>query len=85
MEYDILIAPDGTTRFIYDDVLKPLLENGQAVIRRASHVEPKGNLWGADMSPVGGPSLGFYRYKKDALEAEREWLVANGIPFPEGG
>lgn len=85
MEVDILVAPDGTTRFIYDDALAPLLENGKAVIRRASHVEPLGIRWMADMRPSGGPRLGLYDTKGEALRAEHTWLTARGIPFPEGG
>jgi hypothetical protein len=28
----------------------------------------------ADMAPVGGPLLGTYVTRQDALDAEREWL-----------
>ena len=37
----------------------------------------KHGLWWADMSPVGGPSLGPYRHRSEALAAEVEWLEDN--------
>lgn len=70
-----------------------LLDLGEVVIATASYVEPapmriekEGNdsagwgwAWGwtADLSPVGGPVLGPFTMKNDALEAERNWLDAN--------
>jgi len=30
--------------------------------------------WTADMAPVGGPLLGPFKLRADALAAEREWL-----------
>lgn len=68
-------------------------DGGATAIARASCVEPspmriesEGNdsagwgwTWGwtADLSPVGGPVLGPFALKNDALEAERNWLDAN--------
>ena len=56
------------------------VHNGEASIRRASHVEPEGTAWVADMSPVNGPKLGPYTRRADALDAERRWLEAGNIP-----
>lgn len=72
------IDPDGTVLFIYDDeiagMLKPL---GDMEIKRASHVEPHGNGWTVDMSPVGGPLYGPFETREFALHFEVEWLKAN--------
>lgn len=69
-------------RFIYNDALIPLISQGSATTRRASHVEPDGNLWIADMSPVGGPKLGPFSTRADALKEEVDWLYLHNIPIP---
>lgn len=49
---------DGHLRFIYSDEAAGLLEQGDARVERASHVEPApGGGWYADMRPSGGPVL----------------------------
>lgn len=75
----ISIANDGTVRFIHDDDLAFLLEEGEASVQRASHVEPTpdGRAWIADLSPVNGPELPACARRQDALEAERVWLEQN--------
>jgi hypothetical protein len=79
----LLIAPDGTLRFIYSDTLAKLFfSEGKVSTRRASHVEPEGNRWVADLSPVGGPRLGPFDTRAEALTAERDWLLEHHIPFP---
>lgn len=80
---ELAISPDGSVRFIYDDEAACLLEEGKVEIRRASHVEPEGMTWVADMSPVNGPRLGPFKTRKEALEAEHSWLIQHDIPFPE--
>lgn len=71
----LLIAEDGDLSFIYQDDLAPLLRDGTATIRRASHVEPDDNgQWFADLSPVNGPKLGPFPLRQEALDAEVEWL-----------
>lgn len=82
---EILVTPKGELRFIYDDRLAPLLAEGKAEIRRASHVGPVGTEWWADLGPVGGPMLGPYKLRQMALNAENYWLRAHNTPFPEGG
>ena len=76
------IAPEGDLRFLFDDALLPLLQLGDAHIRRASYVEPTGNAWTADLIPVGGPTLGPFERRSDALDAEVAWLLEHGIPVP---
>jgi len=76
------IAPDGELRFLFDDALAPLLQLGEADIRRASYVEPLGTRWYADLYPVGGNVLGPFERRSDALAAEAIWLLEQGIPLP---
>jgi hypothetical protein len=79
---DLLLAvqPDGTAAAIYDDRLLPVLSGlGRPTIRRASHVEPVVEDgftigWQADLAPVGGPVLGPFASRREALEAELSWL-----------
>ena len=72
---------DGKITFIYDDVMLPFLSLGKADVRRASHVEPivvHGAVkWQADLAPSGGPILGPFDTKRQALDAEVEWLNDN--------
>jgi hypothetical protein len=49
---------------------------GKLQITRASHVEPDAEgYWWADMGPSGGPVLGPYVSRSEALGAERGWLM----------
>lgn len=68
----------GRLQAIYDDSLFPLLELGDAVITRASRVEPaEGGGWCADMEPSSGPLLGPFPLHSEAIRAEVEWLREN--------
>ena len=52
------------------------LSLGTVNIRRASHVEPTTEgRWTADLSPVGGPMLGPFALRSEALDAEQQWLL----------
>jgi hypothetical protein len=73
-EYNIVVGPDGTMRFIYDDSFADLLDEGESVTTRASYVEPGKDGWTADLSPVNGPVLGPFRLRSEALAAETDWL-----------
>lgn len=83
----IIIKPDGTILFVYDDRLLPLLEEGDANVVRASHVEPVRTevtlewltdfSWVADLSPIGGPRLGPFLMRSDAIAAEIKWIEEN--------
>ena len=74
-EMELVVAVDGGVRCIYDESLD-LRALGKLQITRASHVEPDldGNWW-ADMGPVGGPVLGPFGSRSEALQAEKRWLV----------
>lgn len=74
-EVRVTVSPDGTLRFVYADELRELLDVGAARITRASHVEPDGTSWRADMSPVGGPVLGPFETRAAALSAEVAYLA----------
>lgn len=72
---EIHITPDGDVQFVWDDELADLCDLGVPAVQRASHVEPDASgHWTADLRPVGGPVLGPYRLRSEALAAERAWL-----------
>jgi len=76
-EMELVVSGNGRVRCIYDDALD-LRELGKLQITRASHVEPDSDgSWWADMGPVGGPVLGPYGSRSEALAAERGWLIAS--------
>ena len=79
-EMELVVDAGGDVRCIYGEELD-LREIGKLQITRASHVEPdKDGFWWADMGPVGGPVLGPFKNRTEALGAEREWLTeASGI------
>jgi hypothetical protein len=78
-EMELVVDAGGSVRCIYDEGID-LREIGRLQITRASHVEPdKDGYWWADMGPVGGPVLGPFRSRSEALQAERGWL-AKRIP-----
>jgi hypothetical protein len=71
----VSIRPDGAIEFVYDDALRGLFALGRVTIRRASHVEPTSDgRWTADLGPSGGPVLGPFDRRAEALAAERAWL-----------
>ena len=74
-EMELVVDADGGVRCIYDESLD-LRALGKLQITRASHVEPDldGNWW-ADMGPSGGPVLGPFGTRGQALQAEKRWLV----------
>ena len=75
-EMELVVDAGGDVRCVYGEALD-LLELGKLQITRASHVEPdRDGFWWADMGPSGGPVLGPFRSRSEALQAEREWLLA---------
>lgn len=66
----------GCLRFVFDDRARELLSLGNATINRASHVEPTVDRetgvcqWTADLAPIGGPVLGPFDSRAEALAAE---------------
>jgi hypothetical protein len=74
---ELHINSQGDVRCLYAETI-PLGELGTLQITRASHVEPDAlGRWWAELSPVGGPKLGPFVYRSEALEAERMWLEAH--------
>lgn len=68
------IDPGGAITCLYSEAIDlPAL--GALRIRRASHVEPdEHGSWWADLAPVGGPHLGPFALRSEALQAEQAWL-----------
>jgi hypothetical protein len=70
----LLIDPHGTVRCVYGEAID-LAALGSLAIRRASHVEPdRDGCWWVDLTPVGGPRLGPFNRRSQALAAEQAWL-----------
>ena len=81
----IIIEPNGALRCIYTEDID-LAALGSPTITRASHVEPdQQGCWWADLSPVGGPSLGPFGSRSKALAAEHSWLETNWLGRAGGG
>lgn len=72
-KFEIGVSDSGALIFIYDDSLEFLKTLGNFSIKRASHVEPtEDGRWTAEM--LDGTVLGPFDLRKDALEAEVEYL-----------
>lgn len=69
-----LVAKNGELHAIYDDALVPLFDGASVAVRRASHVEPQGRHWYADLRPVGGPVLNHFKTRQEALDAEVQYI-----------
>jgi hypothetical protein len=75
----LVITPGGVVRCVYDEAFD-LAALGSPAISRASHVEPdQQGCWSADLSPVGGPKLGPFDRRSEALAAEHEWLETHWL------
>ena len=73
-EMELVVDAGGDVRCIYGEELD-LREFGKLQITRASHVEPdRDGFWWADMGPVGGPVLGPFKNRMEALQAETAQL-----------
>ena len=77
----LVVDPGGGVRCLYGEVI-PLASLGVLSIARASHVEPGHDGWYADLSPSGGPELGPFALRSEALEAEEVWLEENLLARP---
>ena len=75
------ITPDGTLHAIAPDSLEFFNRLGNVQVQRVSRVEPvsteSGMKWSADLALVGGPVLGPFQKRSEAIQAELEWLDKN--------
>jgi hypothetical protein len=79
---DLVVGPGGKVRAIYSEEID-LAAIGRPAIARASHVEPNPEgLWLADLTPMGGPVLGPFARRSEALAAEHAWLEAHWLAPP---
>ena len=70
----LVVEPNGRVRCRYGEAID-LAALGALSVRRASHVEPgPEGAWWADLAPLGGPRLGPFRLRSEALRAEADWL-----------
>lgn len=75
----LIVTSSGSIRCVYAETID-LTRLGRLSISRGSHVEPDDSgQWFANLSPVGGPHLGPFPCRSDALEAEAEWLETNWL------
>jgi DNA adenine methylase len=78
----LLVLTNGDIRCLYEEAID-LGALGRSAITRASHVEPDADgHWWADLAPVGGPVLGSFGRRSEALEAERTWLEQHWLVTP---
>lgn len=75
----LIVQPDGQLTSIYSELID-LTALGQLTITRGSHVEPDADgKWLADLSPVGGPVLGPFERRSQALAEEVAWLESHWL------
>jgi hypothetical protein len=75
----LLVDSRGAVRCIYSEVID-LAVLGRPLMTRASRVEPDSHgHWRADLTLVGGPILGPFLRRSEALGAETAWLEANWL------
>jgi hypothetical protein len=68
------ISSKGDIRGIYTDEF-PWRELGKPMVQRASNVEPDHlGLWWADLAVSGGPRIGPFARRADAIAVEVAWL-----------
>lgn len=76
---ELVIDRGGGVRCLYTEAVD-LASLGAASLRRASRVEPDDSgLWHADLAPSGGPVLGPFARRSEALAAEAAWLEAHAL------
>ena len=74
----LTIDDDGAVRCIYSDELADYFAETDAKIARASSVEPgPDGKWIVDLTVSGGPVVGGFRLRDDALRYEVDWLKKN--------
>jgi hypothetical protein len=78
----LVVDRRGLVRCVYGEAVE-LAALGDVAIRRGSHVEPDAaGRWWADLAPAGGPVLGPFGRRTDALAAERDWLETHWLVKP---
>ena len=78
----LIVTSDGNIRCVYAEAIN-LTEIGRLTIARGSYVEPDDSgKWFADLAPVGGPCLGPFPQRSDALTAEAKWLNNHWLLSP---
>lgn len=79
----LIVDSKGAVRCVYGEEIR-LGAIGRMTVTRASHVEPnaKGG-WTADLQPVGGPLLGPFALRSEALAAESGWLETYWLMRPQ--
>ncbi len=76
---DFIVLPSGDVKTIYSERID-LAQLGKLSIRRGSHVEPTADgQWTADLSPCGGPALGPFSGRSEAIAAEIAWLTEHWL------
>jgi hypothetical protein len=79
---ELFIAATGQVRCLYGEELD-LGSLGSPTICRVSHLEPtECGRWTADLSPIGGPILGPFAQRSQALVAEARWIEAHLPSIP---
>jgi hypothetical protein len=79
---DLVVTRAGVVRAVYGEAID-LTALGNPAIVRASHVEPdRQGRWHADLGPVGGPVLGPFGRRSEALAAEAAWLEEHWLTPP---
>ncbi|MFH5802776.1 hypothetical protein [Alienimonas sp. DA493] len=79
---ELFVTADGSARGLYGELIDTN-SIGRCSIARASHVEPHPDGgWTAELSPSGGPVLGPFPLRSDALTAEADWLTRNLLNGP---
>jgi hypothetical protein len=70
----LLVDVRGQVHCLYAEAID-LSALGELSIRRASHVEPdRHGRWWADLAIIGGPKLGPFGRRSEALQAEAGWI-----------
>ncbi len=78
-QVQLVVTAAGNVRAIYSERID-LAQLGKVSIRRGSLVEPADDgRWTADMSPCGGPLLGPFAVRSEAIEAEIAWLAEHWL------